>query len=54
METNKCGEQHGRFYDRNGNFFRDGYDPYNHTGRLVWPQYYEYLHDLADKLVNKK
>ncbi len=30
-----CGEQNGRFYDRNGNFFREGVDPRNYHGRFV-------------------
>lgn len=31
----RCGEQHGRFYDRKGDYFREGVDPRNHVGRFV-------------------
>lgn len=31
----KCGEERGRFYDRRGDFFREGVDPRNHYGRFV-------------------
>ena len=33
--TGKCGELNGRYYDRNGDYFRDGIDPRNYFGRLV-------------------
>ena len=31
----KCGEQHGQFYDRRGDYFREGIDPRNSFGRFV-------------------
>ncbi len=31
----RCGEQNGMFYDRRGDFFREGVDPRNHYGRFV-------------------
>ena len=37
MLLNKCGVElsSGRFYDRKGDFFREGVDPRNHFGRFV-------------------
>ena len=31
----KCGEQNGTFYDRRGDYFREGVDPRNHVGRFL-------------------
>ena len=31
----RCGESNGRFYDRRGDYFREGVDPRNHVGRFV-------------------
>ena len=33
----RCGEEHivGKFYDRDGYYFREGVDPRNHIGRFV-------------------
>ncbi len=31
----RCGEQNGMFYDRKGDYFREGVDPRNTFGRLV-------------------
>lgn len=35
LTKRRCGEQHGRFHDRKGDFFREGVDPRNHIGRAV-------------------
>ncbi len=35
LDILKCGEDNGRFYDRRGDYFREGVDPRNHYGRFV-------------------
>lgn len=35
LTKRKCGEQHGRFYDCRGDYFRCGVDTRNHVGRFV-------------------
>ncbi len=36
LDILKCGEDSsGRFYDRKGDYFREGIDPRNYYGRLV-------------------
>ncbi len=34
-EYRRCGESNGLFYDRRGDYFREGVDPRNHIGRFV-------------------
>ncbi len=34
----KCGEDSIGFYDRRGDYFRQGVDPRNHVGRFVVPR----------------
>lgn len=52
----KCGEDNGRFYDRKGDYFREGVDPRNHVGRFVrmklhdgWIHAYDCSAGFSDK-----
>ena len=35
LTQRRCGEKHGNFYDRKGDYFREGVDPRNHVGRVI-------------------